>query len=128
YEVFLLSRMVEARAAGATTEEAIRSGTAHTGRIITAAALILLVVTGAFAFSDLVLMQYIAYGMIAALIIDATVLRMLLVPATMKLLGDRVWWAPSWMKRIQRRIGLTEPVLAEEPEHRPTPELVAARS
>ncbi|WP_147207276.1 MMPL family transporter [Nocardia seriolae] len=128
YEVFLLSRMVEARAAGATTEEAIRSGTAHTGRIITAAALILLVVTGAFAFSDLVLMQYIAYGMIAALIIDATVLRMLLVPATMKLLGDRVWWAPSWMKRIQRRIGLTEPVLAEEPEHRPTPALVAARS
>ncbi|WP_058853980.1 MMPL family transporter, partial [Nocardia jinanensis] len=114
YEVFLLSRMVEARAQGASTTEAVRIGTAHTGRIITAAALILLVVTGAFAFSDLVMMQYIAYGMIAALIIDATILRMLLVPATMKLLGDDCWWAPAWMKRIQQKIGLGEPILDDE--------------
>ncbi|WP_306359164.1 MMPL family transporter [Nocardia sp. CC227C] len=114
YEVFLLSRMVEARGAGATTEEAIRIGTVQSGRIITAAALILLVVTGAFAFSDLVLMQYIAYGMIAALFIDATVLRMLLVPAVMRLLGDRCWWAPAWMKRIQQRIGLSEAVIDED--------------
>ncbi|MFE3441475.1 MMPL family transporter [Nocardia sp. NPDC059180] len=117
YEVFLLSRMVEARAQGASTTEAVRIGTAHTGRIITAAALILLVVTGAFAFSDLVMMQYIAYGMIAALFIDATILRMLLVPATMKLLGDDCWWAPAWMKRIQEKIGLGEPILDDE---RPT--------
>ncbi|WP_280490500.1 MMPL family transporter, partial [Nocardia carnea] len=114
YEVFLLSRMVEARAQGASTTEAVRIGTAHTGRIITAAALILLVVTGAFAFSDLVMMQYIAYGMIAALIIDATILRMLLVPATMKLLGDDCWWAPAWMKRIQQKVGLGEPILDDE--------------
>ncbi|GGK53024.1 MMPL family transporter [Nocardia camponoti] len=114
YEVFLLSRMVEARAEGASTTEAVRIGTAQTGRIITAAALILLVVTGAFAFSDLVMMQYIAYGMIAALFIDATVLRMLLVPAIMKLLGDDCWWAPKWMKRIQERIGLGEPILDDE--------------
>jgi RND superfamily putative drug exporter len=114
YEVFLLSRMVEARAKGASTSEAVRTGTAHTGRIITAAALILLVVTGAFAFSDLVAMQYIAYGMIAALFIDATILRMLLVPAIMKLLGDDCWWAPAWMKRIQQKIGLGEPILDDE--------------
>ncbi|WP_342802282.1 MMPL family transporter, partial [Nocardia sp. No.11] len=114
YEVFLLSRMVEARAQGASTTEAVRIGTAQTGRIITAAALILLVVTGAFAFSDMVMMQYIAYGMIAALFIDATVLRMLLVPAIMKLLGDDCWWAPKWMKRIQERIGLGEPILDDE--------------
>ncbi|WP_067673566.1 MMPL family transporter [Nocardia miyunensis] len=114
YEVFLLSRMVEARSKGASTTEAVRSGTAQTGRIITAAALILLVVTGAFAFSDLVMMQYIAYGMVAALLIDATVLRMLLVPATMKLLGDDCWWAPAWMKRIQAKIGLGEPILDDE--------------
>ncbi|MCP2314897.1 putative drug exporter of the RND superfamily [Nocardia amikacinitolerans] len=119
YEVFLLSRMVEARAKGADTTQAIRAGTAHTGGIITAAALILLVVTGAFAFSDLVMMQYIAYGMIAALFIDATILRMLLVPAVMKLLGDKCWWAPSWMRRIQRKIGLGEPVLDDEPQARP---------
>ncbi|MFD3510657.1 MMPL family transporter [Nocardia sp. NPDC058666] len=114
YEVFLLSRMVEARAQGASTTEAVRIGTAQTGRIITAAALILLVVTGAFAFSDMVMMQYIAYGMIAALVIDATVLRMLLVPAIMKLLGDDCWWAPKWMKRIQEKIGLGEPILDDE--------------
>ncbi|MEC3958255.1 MMPL family transporter [Nocardia sp. CDC153] len=114
YEVFLLSRMVEARTQGASTTEAVRSGTAQTGRIITAAALILLVVTGAFAFSDLVMMQYIAYGMVAALFIDATVLRMLLVPATMKLLGDDCWWAPKWMKKIQQKIGLGEPILDDE--------------
>ncbi|UAK33806.1 MMPL family transporter [Nocardia asteroides] len=114
YEVFLLSRMVEARTQGASTTEAVRAGTAHTGRIITAAALILLVVVGAFAFSDLVMMQYIAYGLIAALFIDATILRMLLVPATMKLLGDDCWWAPTWMKRIQQKIGLGEPILDDE--------------
>ncbi|WP_086007977.1 MMPL family transporter [Nocardia concava] len=114
YEVFLLSRMVEARTRGASTTEAVHIGTAQTGRIITAAALILLVVTGAFAFSDLVMMKYIAFGMVSALFIDATVLRMLLVPATMKLLGDDCWWAPTWMKKIQQRIGLGEPLLDDE--------------
>ena len=60
------------------------------------------------------MMKYIAYGMIAALIIDATLIRMLLVPATMKLLGDDCWWAPPWMKRIQQKIGLGEPILDDE--------------
>ncbi|UGT54889.1 MMPL family transporter [Nocardia asteroides] len=103
YEVFLLSRIVEARAAGASTTEAVRAGVAQTGRIITAAALILLVVTGAFAFSDLLMMQYIAFGLVTALLIDATVLRVVLVPATMRLLGDACWWAPSWLPRARRR-------------------------
>lgn len=125
YEVFLLSRMVEARAQGASTTESIRVGTAHTGRIITAAALILIVVTGAFGFSDLVMMKYIAYGMIAALIIDATLIRMFLVPATMKLLGDDCWWAPAWMKRVQERIGLGEPILENELMPDNVPELIA---
>src|SRR5699024_6154649 len=108
YEVFLVSRMVEARARGVRTAEAIRSGVANTGRIITSAALILIVVTGAFAFSEIVMMKYIAFGMIAALIIDATVIRMLLVPAVMQMLGTDCWWAPQWMKRIQERLGLGE--------------------
>ncbi|MCZ4077109.1 MMPL family transporter [Rhodococcus sp. H36-A4] len=129
YEVFLLSRMVEAREKGASTSEAIRIGTSHTGRIITAAALILIVVTGAFAFSDLVMMKYIAYGMIAALIIDATLIRMFLVPATMKLLGDDCWWAPQWMKRIQQRLGLGETILEDElmPDDVPELALVGGR-
>ncbi|WP_194818765.1 MMPL family transporter [Nocardia sp. XZ_19_385] len=86
YEVFLLSRVSEARQSGADAEESIRYGIAHTGGVITSAAAILIVVTGAFGFSDLVLMKYIAYGMIAALILDATVIRMLLTPAVLKLI------------------------------------------
>ena len=108
YEVFLVSRMVEARARGMTTEEAIRTGTATTGRLISAAALVLVVVGGAFAFSDLVMMQYLAIGLITALLLDATVVRMFLVPSVMKLLGNDCWWAPRWMKRLQKRIGLDE--------------------
>ncbi|MBB5917456.1 RND superfamily putative drug exporter [Nocardia transvalensis] len=99
YEVFLLARVVEARNAGASTTDAVRSGISRTGWIITAAALILIVVTGAFALSDLVMMQYIAFGMVTALFIDATILRMLLVPAAMRLLGEFGWWAPSWLRR-----------------------------
>jgi RND superfamily putative drug exporter len=114
YEVFLVSRMVEARERGMSTAEAIRIGTATTGRIITAAALILIVVAGAFVFSDLVMMKYLAFGLIAALLLDATVVRMFLVPAIMKLLGDDCWWAPRWMKRLQNRIGLGEIHLPDE--------------
>jgi uncharacterized membrane protein YdfJ with MMPL/SSD domain len=114
YEVFLVSRMVEARERGMSTAEAIRIGTATTGRIITAAALVLIVVAGAFAFSDLVMMKYLAFGLIAALMLDATVIRMFLVPAIMKLLGDDCWWAPAWMKRVQERLGLGETELPDE--------------
>ena len=98
YEVFLVSRMVEARRRGSSTDEAIAAGTAHTGGIITAAALIMIVVSGAFGFSDIVMMKYIAYGMIFALLIDATIVRMLLVPAVMHLLREDNWWAPSWLR------------------------------
>lgn len=118
YEVFLVSRMVEARERGVKTAAAIRSGVANTGRIITSAALILIVVTGAFAFSEIVMMKYIAFGMIAALVIDATVIRMLLVPAVMQMLGTDCWWAPAWMKRVQQRLGLGEADIGEEPEQK----------
>ncbi|MEX7471676.1 MMPL family transporter [Mycobacterium adipatum] len=114
YEVFLVSRMVEARARGLSTAEAIRIGTATTGRLITGAALVLAVVVAAFAFSDLVVMKYLAFGLLIALLLDATVIRMFLVPAVMKLLGDDCWWAPKWMKRVQERIGLGEVELPDE--------------
>lgn len=123
YEIFLLSRMSEAREKGADTAESIRYGTAHTGGIITAAALVLIVVTGAFGLSNLVLMKYIAYGMIVALLLDATVIRMLLVPSIMRLLGDRCWWAPRWVKRLHARIGLTEYEIRADAD--PAPEEVA---
>ena len=114
YEVFLVSRMVEARARGMSTAEAIRIGTATTGRLITAAALVLAVVAGSFMFSDLVMMKYLAFGLAAALLLDATVVRMFLVPSVMKLLGDDCWWAPRWARRLQNRIGLGEIDLPDE--------------
>ncbi|WP_197383034.1 MMPL family transporter [Mycolicibacterium mengxianglii] len=114
YEVFLVSRMVEARERGMSTAEAIRIGTATTGRLITGAALILAVVAGAFVFSDLVMMKYLAFGLLIALLLDATIIRMFLVPAIMKMLGDDCWWAPRWMKRIQVKIGLGETHLPDE--------------
>lgn len=130
YEVFLVSRMVEARESGMSTTEAIRIGTATTGRLITAAALVLAVVAGSFVFSDLVMMKYLAFGLMAALLLDATVVRMFLVPSVMKLLGDDCWWAPRWMKRLQNRIGLGEIRLPDERKRpvarRPAPVSVGA--
>lgn len=108
YEVFLVSRMVEARARGASTDKAIRFGTATTGSIITAAALIMIVVCGAFGFSSIVMMKYIAFGMVIALILDATIIRMLLVPSVMHLLGPDNWWAPRWVKRLSEKVGHNE--------------------
>ena len=126
YEVFLVSRMVEAREQGMSTTEAIRIGTATTGRLITAAALVLAVVAGAFVFSDLVMMKYLAFGLLIALLLDATVVRMFLVPAIMKLLGDDCWWAPKWMKRLQHKIGMGETTLPDERKRAVLPEPEAA--
>ncbi|MFF3227210.1 MMPL family transporter [Nocardia suismassiliense] len=112
YQVFLLARIHEARSGGAANTEAVRIGIARTGWIISAAALILVVVCGAFALSDLVMMQYIAIGMVTALVIDATVLRMLLVPATMRLLGEFYWWAPAPLRPVESAGSGPEPKAA----------------
>ncbi|WP_458687240.1 MMPL family transporter [Nocardia tengchongensis] len=95
YEVFLLSRMVEAHDAGADTEESVRIGTVQTARVITAAATLLVLITGAFTLSPLTPMRFLGLGMVIALIIDATLVRMLLVPALVKLMGPANWWAPG---------------------------------
>ena len=118
YEVFLVSRMVEARDRGESTDRAIKLGTARTGTIITAAALIMIVVAAAFALSDIVMMKYIAFGMIFALAIDATVIRMLLVPAVMHLLREDNWWAPAPIRHLYERIGghAAEPNFDDEVE------------
>ncbi|WP_309109987.1 MMPL family transporter [Saccharothrix sp.] len=119
YEVFLMSRMVEARGRGASTEEAVATGLAKTGRVITAAALLLIVVTGAFAFSQVAMMRFVGVGMILALALDATVVRMLLVPAVLKLLGGAAWWAPGPLKRIQERMAIHEEAPPVEDERVP---------
>ena len=119
YEVFLVSRMVEARQDGENTDEAIKRGTAHTGGIITAAALIMIVVAAAFALSEIVMMKYIAYGMIFSLALDATLIRLLFVPAVMHLLREDSWWAPRWVKRLAGAFGegssLSTPPRTETP-------------
>ena len=119
YEVFLVSRMVEARQNGLSTDEAIKRGTAHTGGIITAAAAIMIVVAAAFALSEIVMMKYIAYGMIFSLALDATLIRLLFVPAVMHMLREDSWWAPRWVKRLASAFGegssLSTPPRAETP-------------
>ncbi|EWC58402.1 putative membrane protein [Actinokineospora spheciospongiae] len=108
YETFLLSRVVEARHTGLSTRDAVRTGLVRTGPMITAAALLLAVVTGAFGLSSLQSMRLIGVGMIVALLLDATVVRLLLVPAVIRLFGDRAWWAPAPLRRLQERAGLSE--------------------
>ncbi|MGW0249701.1 MMPL family transporter [Nocardia goodfellowii] len=98
YEVFLLSRMSEAHQAGADTAQSVRIGTIKTARVITAAAVLLVFVTGAFTLSPLTPMRFIGVGMITALLIDATLVRMLLVPALVQLMGPANWWLP-WRRR-----------------------------
>lgn len=108
YEVFLLSRIVEAHDLGATTEEAVKVGLTRSGRVITAAALLLIVVTGAFALSGIQMMRFVGVGMILALVLDATIIRMLLVPALLKLLGPANWWLPRPLRRVQQRFAVRD--------------------
>ncbi|MDP3894452.1 MMPL family transporter [Nocardioides sp.] len=108
YEVFLLSRVREQWDRTGDNELSVATGVQKTGRIITSAALLLGVVIGAFGLSGIVFMKMIGIGMLVALLIDATVIRALLVPATMKLLGDWNWWAPGPMRRWWERYGFRE--------------------
>jgi RND superfamily putative drug exporter len=97
YEVFLLSRIQEEYRQHGDNQRSIVAGLAHTGRVISSAALILLVVIGAFAAGELVFVKEIGVGMSAAIALDVTLVRALLVPATMRLLGRWNWWAPRWL-------------------------------
>lgn len=107
YELFLLSRIKEQHDAGNTTEESVALGLQKSGRIITAAALILAVTFGAFASSGVSIMKMLGLGIAFAILLDATVVRGLLVPALMKILGTANWWAPRWMKAVHAKVGLS---------------------
>jgi uncharacterized membrane protein YdfJ with MMPL/SSD domain len=123
YEVFLLSRVREQWDRTHDNTLAVATGVQRTGRIITSAALLLAVVIGAFSTSGIVFMKMIGIGMLVALLVDATIVRSILVPATMKLLGDWNWWAPRGMQRWWERYGVRE-VEAASPD--PAPERVGA--
>jgi RND superfamily putative drug exporter len=106
YEVFLLSRVREEFAATGSTARAVTDGLARTARVITAAAVIMVAVFGAFVLSDQVFLQLIGVGLATAILVDATVVRMVLVPAVMQILGDRNWWLPGWLDRVLPRAEL----------------------
>ena len=100
YEVFLLSRIREEYHKTGDNGLAVADGLARTARVITAAAAIMITVFLAFVPSDTVFLKMIGIGMAAAIFVDATIVRMVLVPATMELLGDRNWWLPGWLDRL----------------------------
>jgi RND superfamily putative drug exporter len=100
YEVFLLSRIREEWLRSGDNGLAVADGLATTARVITAAALIMVAVFMAFALADLRVLKEVGVGMASAVFIDATVVRMVLVPATMELLGNRNWWLPRWLDRV----------------------------
>jgi len=120
YEVFLLSRIKEEYDRTKDNAAAVADGLAATARVITAAALIMFCVFGAFALGDDRALKLFGLGLALAVLIDATIVRMLLVPATMELLGDRNWWMPKWLDRIL-------PDIHVEGEHHVAPVPVSER-
>src|SRR3954452_16164876 len=118
YAVFLLSRIKEARDNGASDSESVALGLERTGRIVTAAALLFSIAIGAFATSQIIFIKQNGIGTALAVLIDASIIRALLVPSLMELLGKWNWWAPRPLRRLHDRIGLRE----SGPRATPTPD------
>ena len=110
YAVFLLSRIKEARDNGASDSECVAIGLERTGRIVTAAALLFAVAMFAFATSQIIFIKENGVGTALAVLIDASIVRALLVPSLMELLGKWNWWAPAPLRRLHERIGISESV------------------
>jgi RND superfamily putative drug exporter len=108
YEVLLLSRIRERFLAHGDNARAVQEGIGITGGIITGAALIMVAVFGAFALSSIIFLKALGFSMALAVLIDATIVRGLLVPAFMRLAGFINWWAPAWLQRLVARLGLYE--------------------
>jgi trehalose monomycolate/heme transporter len=108
YEVFLLSRIRERYDVTGDNTAAVASGLQRTGGLITSLALLLITVVGAFSASGITFIKLLGVGMIVALIVDASIVRVLLVPAVMRLLGPVSWWAPAPLRRLYARYGISE--------------------
>lgn len=129
YEVFLLSRVKEEFERTGDPVNSVADGLAMTARVITAAAAIMVVVFGSFLFEDDRIIKLFGMGLATAVFIDATVVRMLLVPSTMQLLGARNWWLPAWLDRILPNLNIEgghhEPPSKDEAAVEPDPEHAA---
>jgi RND superfamily putative drug exporter len=108
YELFLLSRIKEEHDAGHSTEDSVAFGLQRTGRIITAAALLIAIVFAAFLSSGVTSIKQLGFGAAFAILLDATLVRSILVPTFMRVAGSANWWAPAWLQRIHRRVGIRE--------------------
>ncbi len=108
YELFLLARIAELHRQGVPNDRAVALGLQRSGRIITSAALLIVIVFAGFAAGQLLIIKEIGIALVTAVILDATIVRMLLVPATMTLLGDWNWWAPAPLARWHARHGIQE--------------------
>ena len=108
YEVFLLSRIKEVHDETGDNDLAVAVGLQRSGRIITSAAFLIVIVFAGFAAGEVLAIKQLGVGLAIAVLVDATIVRMLLVPATMKLLGERNWWAPAPLRRFHQRFGLHE--------------------
>jgi RND superfamily putative drug exporter len=121
YEVFLLSRIREEWQASGDARGAVAAGLQRTGGIITAAALVLAVVFAGFIVGGFAPIKAVGLGLVLAIALDATIVRMLLVPATMTLLGRYNWWLPAPLRRVHARLALTETPPADTPQRLPIP-------
>jgi RND superfamily putative drug exporter len=121
YEVFLLSRVREEYVRTGDNRRAVADGLANTARVITAAAAIMVTVFGAFVMEDAVFLKLAGLGLATAVFVDATVVRMVLVPATMELLGDRNWWLPRWLERLLPAVDIEGAASVPAPAVAPAP-------
>ncbi|WP_405518488.1 MMPL family transporter [Streptomyces canus] len=122
YEVFLLSRMREAYVHGETSHQAVTSGFRHSARVVVAAALIMIAVFAGFIGESDSMIKMIGFGLASAVLLDAFVVRMAIVPAVLALLGDKAWWLPKWLDRILPRVDVEGEALtrgADTPEPAP---------
>jgi uncharacterized membrane protein YdfJ with MMPL/SSD domain len=121
YGVFLLTRIKEGRDEGLSNDDAVAIGLQRTGQIITAAAMLFVIAIGAFATSKIIFIKEVGIGTAAAVIIDATLVRALLVPSLMKLLGEWNWWAPGPLRRLHDRLGISEAAPELPPDYQSSP-------
>ena len=119
YHVFLLSRIREAVQRGASTDEAVAHGIKTTAGVVTSAAIVMVAVFSVFIALSMLFFKQFGVGLAAAILIDATIVRGVLLPASMKLLGDWNWYVPSWLEWLPR-LGLSEDEAEESPETKAT--------
>ncbi|MFD7405149.1 MMPL family transporter [Streptomyces sp. NPDC059866] len=125
YEVFLVSRMREAYVHGESPRQAVTSGFRHSARVVVAAALIMIAVFAGFVGESDSMIKMIGFGLASAVLFDAFVVRMAIVPAVLALLGDKAWWLPKWLDRLLPRVDVEGEALSHRSEKEPAPDTTA---